>query len=460
MLPNPLEYLDSYRSKNWYIDIPFLIAKKSTHLWLGKGFLFQSEKKEILKYFNQKIINDKWFEKFYKFGMQESLLGKAYILIYKTKNGNYSIQIPSPSFNSRVAKYNEEEQAAELWFMSEQADSATLTWVTIDAKKVTYNIYKAENKKEKEIIIGSVHTKIQPSIDPTTSYTYDNPLGFLPIAEVTNLPVVQLYGNSSTLNVIPDCWPAYDLIDDVQHTIRQKRIERTFNVTTIFGNFDNQTVNKMVADSNGNMLDNPKKDMLVNVGSAGYNTTGQGGLTVLQGDPKFKEYITDYDATMKQIFNASGYDYDQYAKLNYENKTTSLMNNKFDMETTETKIAHYSVYFYRIFDLLLYLDGKWDGKEDRPYSFKMIPIAMTDQVLQNEIINSRITNGTMSVVEAISEYENINIQQAQDKLDKIIEESKTLDKELNPIDVDAEVTSNNPKKREKEVKGNIKDVAS
>jgi|GEM_PF-4016061 len=92
---------------------------------------------------------------------------------------------------------------------------------------------------------------------------------------------------------------------------------------------------------------------MINVGSANYNKTGQGALTIIQGNPKFGEYITDYNATMKQIFNACGYDYDEFGGVNYTNKTESLMNNKFDMETTETKISHYSYYFYRIFDLIL-----------------------------------------------------------------------------------------------------------
>lgn len=42
---NTMEYL-SCDKRNWYIDIPMIIAQKSTKLWLGKGFyLIQVKKK-------------------------------------------------------------------------------------------------------------------------------------------------------------------------------------------------------------------------------------------------------------------------------------------------------------------------------------------------------------------------------------------------------------------------------
>ncbi|WP_339047049.1 hypothetical protein [Spiroplasma endosymbiont of Colias croceus] len=112
------------------------------------------------------------------------------------------------------------------------------------------------------------------------------------------------------------------------------------------------------------------------------------------------------------------------------------MNNKFDMQTTEVKITHYTTYLYRMFDMLVTSskdeNGKvyWNGKGERPYSFEFIPIAMVDQLVQDELINSRLNNGTLSVIEAISLYENIDTLMAKQKLEHIIEESKFLNKHL------------------------------
>lgn len=107
-----------------------------------------------------------------------------------------------------------------------------------------------------------------------------------------------------------------------------------------------------------------------------------------------------------------------------------MFNNEFDMETTEIKIAFYSTYFYRIFDLLLISENLWNVNGERPYSFKFIPIAMTDQIVQDQIINSRLNNGTMTIIEAIGEYDNIDQLMAENKLENIINENQKLNKEL------------------------------
>ncbi|WP_375317789.1 hypothetical protein [Spiroplasma endosymbiont of Virgichneumon dumeticola] len=112
---NTMEYLSCDKSK-WYIDIPMIIAQKSTKLWLGKGFLFNSSKKEILDYLNDMNLKDKWLEKFYKFGLQNSLMGKVFIMIIINEDNSKSLKILPNSFCGRVAKYNEQEPAAEFYF--------------------------------------------------------------------------------------------------------------------------------------------------------------------------------------------------------------------------------------------------------------------------------------------------------------------------------------------------------
>ncbi len=370
-------------------------------------------------------LKDKWLEKFYKFGLQNSLMGKVFIMIIINEDNSKSLKILPNSFCGRVAKYNEQEQSAEFYFINEQADSATLTWVTIQNGKVKYETYKDNNK---DIILGSTRTKLKPNITPLKTYEIKNPFNYIPIFEITNLPIINLYGNTTTLNAYPDCTAVWDLIYDLNRVIRQKILERELNVTTLFASLPNDVIKEM--QENGNIAENPKKDMFVNVGSAWYDKNGNGGMQIIQGDPKFSEYWLDYNGTAKAIFNGAGYDYDEHGNDVYTNKTQSMFNNKFDMETTEIKIAFYSAYFYRIFDLLLISENLWNGIGERPYSFKFIPIAMTDQIIQDQIINSRLNNGTMTVNEAIGEYDNIDQLMAENKLETIITENKKLNKEL------------------------------
>lgn len=418
---NPLEYLSCNR-REWYSDIPMRIAQKSTKLWLGKGLLFDSEKENILKYFTNKIISDKWFEKLYKFGIQESLLGKVYIMPIIYKDNSTSLKVLPNSFAGRVAKYNEEEQCAEFFFINEQADSATLTWVIAENGKIRFETYKNDNKNEKEIILGTAHTKLKPNLIPKYSYEIKNPWNYLPILEITNLPMVNFYGNSTTLNAYPDTYPVWNLIEYYHKSYTQRNVDRELNVTTLFGAFDNETVKNMI--EHGKIIDNPKKNIVVNVGTASYNKSGAGGMEVIQGDFKASNYILDKDDLGKDIWNGAGYDYNEFSGVNYENKTKSLFNNKNDMETTETKISHYSYYFYRFFDMLLIHEKLWDGIGDRPYSFKFLPIAMTDQLLKQEMISQRLADRTMSYTQAIAELDEVTKQQAKKHYKEIMEEDK------------------------------------
>ncbi|WP_425376858.1 hypothetical protein [Spiroplasma endosymbiont of Aleiodes alternator] len=111
---NPTEYFIIHED-TWELDIPRIIANKSTMLWLGKGLLFKSENKELLNFLNKLKDKDKWNKKLYQFGIKNSLLGKCFLIWMLTKNGELCLTLPSPSFMSRVAKFNEQEQSAELF---------------------------------------------------------------------------------------------------------------------------------------------------------------------------------------------------------------------------------------------------------------------------------------------------------------------------------------------------------
>lgn len=426
----------SVNKNNWYIDIPRIIANKSTKLWLGKGILFQSEDKKLLDALNDWYFTDKVFEKLWKFGVQESLIGRCLMFWQLTKTGKMSLVVPSASFNSRVAKINEQEQSAEIFYMNEQADNTSITWVTFTPEKVYVQIY---NSIDKETILGSTRSKTKPDYLPELEYSLDNPFGYLPIVEIINMPNPLLFGNSTTLNAYPDCMPVYHLIEDLNQVIKQKRKERVLNQTRIYGKLANEKLLDLMLGNSD--ISEFIKDTFLEVASGDYDKTGKGNINIIQGDPKFNEYWLDYNGTAKQIFNGAGYDYDEHGSDVYTNKTQSMFNNKYDMETTETKIAYYIPYIMRMIDIWVTYNGFWNGKGERPYSFKFIPIAMTDQIVQDQLINSRLNNGTMSVTEAIGEYDNIDPLMANNKLEEIIKENKYLNKNLG--DEKNEQTSSN-----------------
>ncbi len=87
-------------------------------------------------------------------------------MIIINEDSSKSLKILPNSFCGRVAKYNEQEQTAEFYFINEQADSATLTWVIIQNGKL--------NMKHVKIIIyiilGSTRTKLTPNITQLKTY--------------------------------------------------------------------------------------------------------------------------------------------------------------------------------------------------------------------------------------------------------------------------------------------------
>lgn len=422
-------YYLNINKNTWYEDVPRQIANKSTKLWLGKGILFESEKKELLDDWNKFYESDYIYLKLAKFGIQNSLLGRCVLLWILNKDGSITLTVPTPSFMNRVAKINEQEQSAELFYTNNQADNQSLTWVTITSKEIHVEIF---NDMNEETILGTVHSKNKPNLSPKTTYTFNNPFGFLPIVEVTNIPNPLLFGQSTTLNGFPDCMPVYQLINDLNENTKQKRKERVLNQTRFFGKLSNEKLLELMIGNTD--ISEYVKDSFMEVATAGYENGGAGGINFIQGNPKFSEYWNDYNGIKKQIFNGAGYDYDEFGNKEYTNKTESLFNNKNDMETTEFKITHYKQYLYRMFDLWVIYKGHWDGKGERPYSFDFIPIAMTDQMQENELINSRLANGTLSQVEAISIYDKVNKLVAESKFNAIIEEAKKYELNTNTED--------------------------
>uniref|UniRef100_A0A310SQ68 UvrABC system protein A n=1 Tax=Eufriesea mexicana TaxID=516756 RepID=A0A310SQ68_9HYME len=59
-----------------------------------------------------------------------------------TKNDELTLLVPTPSFMARVAKFNEQERSAELFFPQERSDSSKLTWVTMQIGKVWVEVFR------------------------------------------------------------------------------------------------------------------------------------------------------------------------------------------------------------------------------------------------------------------------------------------------------------------------------
>ncbi|WP_425382757.1 hypothetical protein [Spiroplasma endosymbiont of Melieria omissa] len=93
--------------------------------------------------------------------------------------------------------------------------------------------------------------------------------------------------------------------------------------------------------------------------------------------------------------------------------------------------------------MLLIYEKLWNGIGDRPYSFKFLPIAMTDQLLKQEMISQRLADRTISYTQAIAELDEVTKQQAKKHYKEIMEEDKEEIKLLGENENDTSTNSIN-----------------
>lgn len=421
-----------------YIDIGFTIAvRKAAPLTMGSGLIFNCEKEQDQAFIDKWLDDNQVFMKLYQHEILNSIVGRAHIYLVRTKGtpehpeGNLSIRVPSQSMTTRVAMVDEIEQVAHIYTMPNQSDVGILQEIIL--KPGTMEIREFHGNTEK-LRIDNITAEVMKGLELDSVRVIETGIDMLPIVESTNLPIPAIHGQASTLKAWPDTIAATQLIADVQDNIQKKRSERDLNRTRFYGNISQEELRRVAIEG-----DRTTKKLItdgyLNSSSNSYSSVGSNGLgiDVVQGDPKFDQYILDQENTLKLIYSSAGYDYDSFNGSNYTNKTESLMNNRLDSETTAVKQAYRKAKFYKIFDYVFIFYGLWDGKGPRPYSFDFKPAMFVDKLKQNDIINSRLENGTITRVSAIAQLDGISENQAQIILDNIADELKEYQEVLDPI---------------------------
>lgn len=423
------EQIANYCDKPFIENIPNYIAQhKACKLTLGKGILFKGADKKILDLLNNFYYTEKIYEKLWKAEYQNSVFGGSIQFVSKALDGSNHWYVANPVLNSRVGKINEIEQVADLWLQPDQTDNGTLMHLYIDKENMRIDYYNASD----EILVGISERKFPNHLKPKSTQTFKHGYKMLPIIQIQNLPRPLPYGNSTTFNYYPDWFGSQELINQVQDIWKKIMLEREINRTRYYGQLTPQQMKDSIANSGGsNMV---LADGFLNAGTNTYanGVGGSGGLQVFAGTPAFDKYATNYHMTKKTILKNAGYDYEEGEGDSYQNKTKSLMNNKSDIETTNVKQAFRRQQYFRLFDLIVIdeFPDLWDEKNsqwkdnERPYDFEFIANGIVDELMQNEIINSRLENGTLSRSMAIQQYEYVDKFIADDLL-------KDIDKDFN-----------------------------
>lgn len=412
--------------ENLFIEIPYIIAtKKAAPLTIGTGLIFDCETTEIQDFINDWYSKKQVYIKLWQFAVFNSLYGRAIMYLNHTQDGGLDLVLLKQITSARVAKLNEIENVAKIYTTPYEDDNNRFFEIDMVQGKTTIKQYVLQEGQS----IADLNGGIPKGMQVVNETFFDTGIDILPIIETTNLP------NPSQANVtvkmFPDTIAVRQLIADVQANIKAKRTERQVNITRFYGVGTPEQIKSFANDPDFN---NVVKSGYISNGMQGYEKGVNGGIEVMQGDPKFDQYVLDMNNTMKLIFEGSGYNYTDNSNDGYENKTSSIMGQALDVQTTKIKQQYYLDKMYRLFDYVMIFYGKWDGKGVRPYSMWFKDAHIVDELKMDEYINSRLANQTMSRIEAISRYDQIPENQAIEKLKEIEEDVKAMGELNNSLD--------------------------
>lgn len=218
------------------------------------------------------------------------------------------------------------------------------------------------------------------------------------------------------------------MIQRVQNIHKYIGKELQVNRTRLGGAFDANKIRDYSTSSGTREL--VDSDSWLSINGQTLDNNGPQGIFVQEAKPQFTSYVELLKYYEKQIFNGltNPMDIDEYDGVNYENATKTMMNNKHDMQTQAYQRAMLISKLYIIFDIFLQDKGLYnpDVNKDRPYILKFKNATMTDKLMVDALMTSRLANGTESFTGAIQEYDGVNSLMAKQKLDKINEEFQEI----------------------------------
>lgn len=433
---NSLEYIQSNKYLESYVKLISVIAKKAADLGAGEGILFNSHDEKIQDFWDRFAIEQNLSTKIWKFFYQNSLIGRSHFWLSKNKDNKYDLILNEIFSNVRVSIFNENEVAAQIFTAKNQGDKGHYFQYDFYSNKLKITKYIDDN----EALVGSVITEVPKSAQRVEEMIYETEIDIVPIIETTNLPKPH-YMTANTLIFHPDWEPAFNLLMDEQEIIKQKRKERKKNQTWFNGVLTPELM-KAISDVGGDLVSILKDGLLQNNVNQ-YTKGQQTGFNITLGNPPLENYNNDWLFTEIQIFNACGYNHPREAEnKSYQNKAQTLMNGILDEQTTRIKQQYYKTKLFRLFDYILIANKLWDPNTDpnRPYDFDFKSIGLADILQKDTLISSRLLNGTMSKIQAIQQYDNLNEFNARKEMEIIQEEQveyeyDNQEQELNEQDI-------------------------
>lgn len=424
------DYANSFiQERNHYVDFPALIAKKASRLNAGKKLVFNDTDKKSAEILEQFWTKTRGQEILRKALFTMSLFGRVVLFLSLTKNGEVKLCYTKNPWESRVARLNEKEQVAELYYRPNTSDSAMLTKI-----QITPSEYIITPMVEQELRAGTT-TASTELIEISKPIIVSHDFNELPFIELENEMIPNFFG--ATFFGIPDWWPSIDLMNFYQETSRIKNVEIKSNRTRIGINATNEQLQHMMKNGGARALEDIAKDSVINSMFSNRYANGMNSSTfeLMSGDPKLEIYSNELNYLEEKIYSFAGYTpFKQTQGTQYENKTSSLFIDKLDIETTQFKQSYIKEKLYKLFDIILDMNGI--KQENRTYSFDIVAMNMLDQVKQYEEFEKGINLGIISKAEARAELKEISVEKAKKDIKEIEKEQEAINQKEHQKELD------------------------
>lgn len=385
-----------------------LVARKTSGVIWGEGYVFQSDKQEIEKRFKK-------FSRMNKLPMllgfverQCSKYGRCIITINKTETGEFMLNIPNPFYFNGVGKVFVQEQLAVIWQRFTIDNNFFIVKSTYDTKKCENIVYGYGDNKirvlanEAEILKALRIEKIW----------YHN-LGFVPVVEIINLPLFQFEWNQIEFVKITDWFPAFEFEGLIYDTIRNLKKELFYCHTRIgIDNANQDFINRIKsALAVGNDID---------IGDWIIESETGAEVKILPGNGDFSKYTKTIDDLLDFYIKFCGQSRFSEGGGAQKSIAETFTNRSSLVETIQSKIKLREEQYTELFRKILCAYGfgeYWD--DDNFFTFKINGNISRDESVYIDNLEKQISIGMMTTIEAIQEKFGLTQTEAEKKFKEV-----------------------------------------
>ncbi|MGL5204730.1 MAG: phage portal protein, partial [Metamycoplasmataceae bacterium] len=184
------------------VNMRNILAKKFSNSIWGQGFIFDTDNEKIKKAFNSIDRTNDLLTLFSFVEREISVNGRSILVIDKTKDGKFVINLANPHFFSGIGMAIVTPELAVFYQRFVIGQSNYIVKSTYDKVKCVNELYGGEGQ---ELIVLDATAKLaEIGLVPVWHHN----LGFVPVVQITNIPIRQYQFNNEQFQELADWYYA------------------------------------------------------------------------------------------------------------------------------------------------------------------------------------------------------------------------------------------------------------